>query len=134
MTFRKYLDTGTDAIFHAMMLTVRQICSQNETILGSYTAWYKATIGEMKYTLKTDEFNAVMRTLTNMLGFENDPDILNVHINTAVPAPTFCNDIVLNYKQLCRGKLFECTAKKGEKAAGDDITDDSQAMDVYIIE
>lgn len=39
---------------------------------------YKLTIGEMKYTLKPDEFNAVMNTLINMLEFESDPEILKV--------------------------------------------------------
>lgn len=130
--FRKYLEDNCDKVFFAMILTVRQICVSNEKLLGSYAAWYKTTIGEMKYTLKTEEFNATMRTLTNMIDCENDPDILNIHINTAVPAPAFCNGIVLNYKQMCRSRLAYCLTK----ATGGCATNrsESEAMDVYVID
>lgn len=46
--FRKYLEDNCDKVFFAMILTVRQICVSNEKLLGSYAAWYKTTIGEMK--------------------------------------------------------------------------------------
>lgn len=31
---------------------------------------------------------------------------LKVHINTYIPPPPRCNQIILNYKELCRSKLL----------------------------
>lgn len=126
--FHKYLTDGSDSMFLAMMLTARQMCASNQDILGSYGAWYKATIGEMKYTLKPDEFNKAMAILINMLELENDTDILNIHINTSVPAPPFCNDIVLNYKQMCRSRVFLLNQKARSGTATE------EPMDVFVID
>lgn len=96
---------------------------------------YKATIGEMKYTLKADKFNLTMQTLINMLEYESDPEILKVHINTSIPAPPYCNEIVLNYKQMCRSRLFYCTTEI-DKSVSDkqDGSKCAEAMEVYIID
>lgn len=38
---------------------------------------------------------------------ENDTEIIQIHIDTAIPAPVNCNELVLNYKQFLRQRLTE---------------------------
>lgn len=103
--FHDFLITRDHRKFHVMMLNARQICTTNEEIIGTYAAWYKSTIGEMKYLIKNDEFKFTMEALTNMVEMENDPCILRTHINTYIPAPPLCNESVLNYVQICKSRL-----------------------------
>lgn len=105
----------------------------------------------MKYKLKSNEFSLAMQLLAGMVHLENDPDILNVrrqkiqsffdyienmlsflqvHINTAIPAAPRCNELVVNYKQLCRSRHIHLMTPKAAKPTVMDV----DADDVFIID
>lgn len=116
-TFQTFLQTRNKNILMIVTLIARQICLTNERIIGMYADWYKATIGEMKYYLKNDEFIFTMEILIELVDMESDEEILEIHINTYIPAPAHCNEIVLNYKQLCRSKLMCSRSKLVKKSS-----------------
>lgn len=132
--FRAFLTTKDHRKFHVMMLNARQICTTNEEIIGTYAAWYKSTIGEMKYLIKNDEFKFTMETLTNMVEMENDPRILSTHINTYIPAPPLCNESVLNYVQMCKSRLSYCCTNATKNIDDPNSSRKSDQMDIIEID
>uniref|UniRef100_A0AAG5D1G8 Fanconi anaemia group A protein N-terminal domain-containing protein n=1 Tax=Anopheles atroparvus TaxID=41427 RepID=A0AAG5D1G8_ANOAO len=105
--FRMVVDTGLLSKMQLLLLFAREICATNEAILGTYSEWYKQTIGEMTYRVKKDQFIRMIEMLTGMLSFESNLDILSVHSTIAISAPAKCNDFVVNYKQLCRAHMSQ---------------------------
>uniref|UniRef100_A0A182NJL7 Fanconi_A_N domain-containing protein n=1 Tax=Anopheles dirus TaxID=7168 RepID=A0A182NJL7_9DIPT len=105
--FRAVVDTGLMSKLQLLLLFAREICATNGAIMGTYSAWYKQTIGEMRYVVKRDEFIRTMELLTALLPLETDLEALNVHASIAISAPAKCNDYVLNYKQLCRAQIAQ---------------------------
>lgn len=67
-----------------------------------YAVWYKKMFGDIRYQIKVDDFKYLLSVLTEMLMFETDMDIINVHASISISAPPNCNEIVLLYKQSCR--------------------------------
>lgn len=132
--FSAFLTTKDHRKFHVMMLNARQICTSNEEIIGTYAAWYKSTIGEMKYLIKNDEFKFTMETLTNMVEMENDPSILKTHINTYIPAPPLCNESVLNYVQMCKSRLYYCSTNATKTIDNPNRSRKSDQMEVIEID
>lgn len=130
--FQAFLTSRDTRKLHALMLNARQICGTNEEIIGTYAAWYKNTIGEMKYLIKNDEFVFVMETLIDMVRLENDLDILRTHINTYIPAPPLCNECVLNYVQMCKSRLSYRSTKS--TANNDDPNRSRMSDQMEIIE
>ncbi|XP_058120833.1 uncharacterized protein LOC131286631 [Anopheles ziemanni] len=105
--FRMVVNTGLLSKLQLMLLFAREICSSNESILGTYSEWYKQTIGEMTYSIKKEQFINMMEMLTSTLSSETSLDILAVHSTIAISAPAKCNDYVVNYKQLCRAHISQ---------------------------
>lgn len=132
--FRTFLTTKDRRNFYAMMLNARQICTTNEEIIGTYAMWYKSTIGEMKYLMKNDEFKFTMETLIDMVEMENDSNTLKTHINTYIPAPPLCNEIVLNYVQMCKSRLWYCDSELKKNAANPNRSRESKQMEVIEID
>ncbi|XP_035791163.1 uncharacterized protein LOC118466230 [Anopheles albimanus] len=106
--FTETVATGLTSKMQLMLLFAREICSANQIVLGTYSAWYKQTIGEMKYCgMKKDQFIRMLEMLTAILPSETSLDILKVHSTISISAPIRCNEYVLNYKQLCRARVAE---------------------------
>lgn len=129
--FCEFVATKNERKFHLMILTARQICLSNEGVLGTYAMWYKSTIGEMKYSLKTDEFVYTLEVLSRMLQIDDDIDALQAHLNTYIPAPPLYNEHVLNYKQLCQSKINQFERKNRSKAEN---SEDDEQMEVIELE
>ncbi|EAT38695.1 AAEL009440-PA [Aedes aegypti] len=103
--FNRVVDAGDFETFMILMVSAREICMSNERVLGSYSGWYKATIGEMSYRIKKEQFAHVVELMTRLIGLEKDPEVLKVHINISVSTPPKCMELIVNYKQLCRAHL-----------------------------
>uniref|UniRef100_A0A182R338 Fanconi_A_N domain-containing protein n=1 Tax=Anopheles funestus TaxID=62324 RepID=A0A182R338_ANOFN len=108
--FRTVVEIGSISEMKLMFLFAREICTANESIMGSYSVWYKQTIGEMTYSVKKPQFISTMELLTALLPLEQDLELLGVHLTIAISAPAKCNDYVLNYKQLCRAHIAQLRA------------------------
>ncbi|XP_049545940.1 uncharacterized protein LOC125957339 isoform X1 [Anopheles darlingi] len=106
--FTETVATGLTSKMQVMLLFAREICTANQNILGSYSAWYKQTIGEMKYGgIKKDQFIRMLEMLSAILPFETSLEVLKVQSTIGISAPIRCNEYVLNYKQLCRARIAE---------------------------
>ncbi|XP_055322193.1 uncharacterized protein LOC129578102 isoform X2 [Sitodiplosis mosellana] len=103
-TFRRAVEEEDENGFHVLFLVARQLTRYNVSVFGDYATWFKITIGEMSYKLKSKEFTLVMQLLAGMVQLESDPDILDVHINTSIQAAPRCGQLVMNYKQLCQSR------------------------------
>nr|XP_029735216.1 uncharacterized protein LOC109405153 isoform X1 [Aedes albopictus] len=110
--FTKVVEVGDFETFLILMVSGREICISNEKVLGNYSAWYKATIGEMSYRIKKDQFVHVVELMTRLIGLEKDPEVLKVHINISVNTPPKCMELIVNYKQLCRAQLAKLLNEK----------------------
>lgn len=117
--FRSVVETGSARELKLLLLFAREITAANETLLGTYAAWYKQTIGEMTYSVKKQQFISTMELLTALLPAERNLEMLNVHATIAISAPAKCNEHVLNYKQLCRAHIAQL---KTADCSGDDGT------------
>lgn len=114
---------------------------------------FKNTFGEMKYYLKKDRFELAVDKLSRVVEFESDSTILavrmasmahktqifikkkhgvfdpQVHIETYMPAPVRCGDLVDNYKQLCRSRLAHlCNESTKANVSA------QEEMEVYVID
>ncbi|XP_050090381.1 uncharacterized protein LOC126574301 [Anopheles aquasalis] len=106
--FTETVATGLKSKLQLMLVLAREICSANQHVLGSYSVWYKQTIGEMKYGgMKKDQFLRMLEMLTEILPSETNLEVLKVHSTIGISAPIRCNEYVLNYKQLCRARIAE---------------------------
>ncbi|XP_053674425.1 uncharacterized protein LOC128724728 [Anopheles nili] len=105
--FRWVVDTGLMSQLQLLLLFARETCSSNCITMGTYSAWYKQTIGAMTYSVKKDQFIRTMEMLTALLPLETNLDVLDVHSTIAISAPAKCNEYVLNYKQLCRAHIAQ---------------------------
>lgn len=110
--FLQMVDSGDFQIFLMLMISAREVCVTNEEVLGAYAVWYKATIGEMSYRVKKEQFVCVVELLTRMIGLETDPEMLKVHINISVSTPPKCMELIVAYKQLCRAQLAKLQKEK----------------------
>lgn len=124
--FKECVQENSARKFRFLLLTARTICKSNERILGSYAAWYKATVGDMKYALKNEEFDLVMSMLVDLIFLEEDVEVLEIHAKTHIAVPPLRNDQILHYKQLCSSKVSNL-----QKGASNSINQDS---DVILIE
>jgi hypothetical protein len=89
------------------MITIRQLTHFAPNHFGDYYKWYKNTIGEMNYNNVTkNEFEAVLAILTKLVIYENDPKIVQVHLDIAIPPPINCNSLVMEFKQFTRSRLM----------------------------
>lgn len=108
--FRQFLSQKSDIHLYIMMMVARQLCWTDSDRFGTYAMWYKLAIGEMQYTIQTDEFKYTMHCLTKMIKYERDVEVLKVHANVAISAPAFCSDLVFSYKQICKSMLLSMSS------------------------
>lgn len=128
--FRQIVDSGDFQIFMILVITAREICASNEEVLGSYSGWYKSTIGEMSYRIKKEQFIRVVELLTRMVGLEKDPEMLKVHINISVSIPPKCMELIVAYKQLCRAQLAKLLQDEGNRSR---VSMDHEECDTSIV-
>ncbi|XP_055688426.1 uncharacterized protein LOC129792955 [Lutzomyia longipalpis] len=89
--------------FQICVLLAREMCyARAEEKKSTYLTWYKATVSEMSYKIQPEDFRTILTFLTDLIRVEEDPDFLDVHITSAVPAPPRCNEIVHEFKQISR--------------------------------
>lgn len=91
--------------FLIMMLTARVLCSGDEERFGDYTQWYKNQFSDMRYRISKDDFVSTIEMLQTLVSYENDVEILQIYVKTAISPATLCNDLVLSFKQMCRSKI-----------------------------
>lgn len=88
------------------LIIARQLFFYSPKPFMTYKNWIKSTIGEINYVLKNSEkFSKIIEILQNVIIYENDPEILEIHCQTAISSPRGCNSMVLEYKQMLKTKL-----------------------------
>lgn len=68
-----------------MLLTARAATATTMDItknLNNYAEWYKINIGEMKFSLKVEEFQNILTLLDQCISYEMEVDYLEVLINS----------------------------------------------------
>lgn len=71
----------------------------------AYQQWIKNNIGDINYKLKNKSaFGDIMSSLENLIPFENDLDVVKIHISIQISAPSKEYSRVLAYKQLLRSR------------------------------
>lgn len=103
--FTLFLSQKNRNYFFIMMLTARIVCCGNPENFGDYPQWYKRQFSEMRYKISKADFISTMEVLKSLVSLENDVDVLQVYVRTAISPPTLCNDLVLCFKQMCRTKI-----------------------------
>lgn len=92
---------------YATLVLARQLYHYSEDPGTSYKNWVKATIGEMHYQLKSPEkFKQIVNALQEVIFFESDTDILEIHLQTTISSPRGSNNLILEYKQMVRTRLL----------------------------
>lgn len=57
----------------------------------------------MHYNLKDSEkFTQTLEALEQIIGYENDKEIVEIHADIAISSPRGTNNLVLEYKQMLR--------------------------------
>jgi hypothetical protein len=71
----------------------------------TYQQWIKNNIGDLNYKLKNKSaFKDIMSSLENLIPFENDLDVVKIHISVQISAPSKEYSNVLAYKQFLRSR------------------------------
>lgn len=92
---------------HNSLILARQLFhySPEEKKSTTYKQWVKNNIGELNYTIKNKSmFSELIESLENMVFYENDFDVLDVHLTTQISAPNKLYNRVLEYKRLIQTK------------------------------
>ncbi|XP_037819173.1 uncharacterized protein LOC119608722 [Lucilia sericata] len=101
------------SILH-MLLTARAATANTMDItknLNNYADWYKTNIGEMKFSLKAEEFQNILALLEQSINYEMEVDYLEIHTLIAISPPVLCGKLVQTYKNKCKQRLQQI--KKG---------------------
>ncbi|KAI8128425.1 hypothetical protein CVS40_1594 [Lucilia cuprina] len=97
-----------------MLLTARAATANTMDItknLNNYADWYKTNIGEMKFSLKAEEFQNILGLLEQSINYEMEVDYLEIHTLIAISPPILCGKLVQTYKSKCKQRLQQI--KKG---------------------
>ncbi|XP_065368666.1 uncharacterized protein LOC135961105 [Calliphora vicina] len=97
-----------------MLLTARAATANTMDItknLNNYAEWYKTNIGEMKFSLKAEEFQNVLSLLDQCINYEMEVDYLEIHTLIGIAPPVLCGKFVQTYKSKCKQRLQQI--KKG---------------------
>lgn len=128
--YTSFLVQKNKNFFLIMIITSRVLCAGDEKRFGSYSQWYKNQFSDMRYRISKDDFVSTMDMLQSLISYENDVDVLQIYIRTAISPPTLCNDLVLSFKQMCRSKIERL--QSGDRKTMEDVVlidDDDDAMD-----
>lgn len=103
-----------------MMLMARQLSyASGSDRVESYRQWYKYQIAEINYTLKSkDDFQYALKSLTALVPHEQDPEFLQVHMNTPIPAPPYCKVYVNNFREASKKRALDCAGDKSSPVDG----------------
>ena len=67
--------------------------------------WAKNNFGDLKYSLKDSQtFSDLLQSLQNIVVYENDIEVLKVHIGCQISAPSKMYSTVLEYKEILKSK------------------------------
>uniref|UniRef100_A0A8D8G0N9 (northern house mosquito) hypothetical protein n=1 Tax=Culex pipiens TaxID=7175 RepID=A0A8D8G0N9_CULPI len=110
--FNKILADGRFETLLLLMVTSREICATDESILGSYTSWYKYIIGEMTYRVDKAQFIAVMGLMNKLVPLEGSVEILKVHASVSISFPSLCMEHVVTFKNLCKSRIIKIEEAK----------------------
>jgi hypothetical protein len=90
-----------------MMIISRQFYHYKTAKKEAYKNWVKTTFGAMHYEQKRDptQFTFALEALADLLFFETDLDILEIHLQVSITSPKGANKSVLEYKQLIRTRI-----------------------------
>ncbi len=103
--YTSFLEQKNKNFFLIMILTARVLCTGDVERFGDYSQWYKNQFSDMRYRISKDDFVITVEMLESLISFENDVEILEIYLRTAISPPTLCNDLVLSFKQMCRSKI-----------------------------
>lgn len=103
--YTSFLVQKNKNFFLIMMITARVLCAGDEERFGDYAQWYKNQFSDMRYRISKDDFVSTMEMLQSLISYENDIDVLEIYVRTAISPPALCNDLVLSFKQMCRSKI-----------------------------
>lgn len=72
---------------------------------STYSAFVKHNFAGLKYTIgKNENFNDLLQSLSNIVVYENDPDVLHIHTMCQISAPSKMYSLVLEYKEILKSK------------------------------
>lgn len=103
--YTSFLAQKDKNVFLIMMLTARILCNGDQERFGQYSQWYRNQFSDMRYRVSKDDFVSTIEMLQSLISYENDVDILDIYVKTAISPPTLCNELVLSFKQMCRSKI-----------------------------
>lgn len=102
--FKKFKETNDITSLYKSIILARQLLHYSP-VTSTYKAWVKNNIGELKYSLKNAEcFTDLLQSLQNLVVYENDCDIIRIHIGCQISAPSKMYSTVLEYKEILKSK------------------------------
>lgn len=113
MHFKSFRENNDLKSLYISIILARQIFHYSTSIEEStYKTWVKNNFGELKYFVKeAGAFNELLQTLQNLVVYENDCEILKIHISCQMSAPSKMYSAVLEYKEILKSKQEVLTNK-----------------------
>ncbi|KAG5680020.1 hypothetical protein PVAND_009553 [Polypedilum vanderplanki] len=105
--FKKFRTSNDHIYLYKALIAARQLFyySPFDTSTNNYKQWVKCSIGELNYIVKDKtQYINIIETLQNTVSYENDYDILEIHIKTQIAAPSKEYSRVLEYKRLLQSR------------------------------
>ncbi|XP_070498291.1 uncharacterized protein [Chironomus tepperi] len=101
-----FCETNSLHSLYKSLILARQLYHYTANIKKqTYQQWLKHNIGDLNYKLKNkSSFTDIMSSLENLIPFENDLEIVKIHISVQISAPSKEYSNVLAYKQLLRSR------------------------------
>ncbi|KAG4076608.1 hypothetical protein HA402_001895 [Bradysia odoriphaga] len=124
--YSSFLVQKNKNFFLIMIVTARVLCTGDRERFGDYLQWYRNQFSDMRYRISKDDFVSTLEMLQSLVSYENDLGILHIYAATAISPPTLCNDLVLNFKLMCRSKMERLKSD----ASGDGRTDEVVQIDI----
>lgn len=95
-----------NSLYKALILSRQMYHYSLETKKTSYQQWLKNNIGDINYKLKNrPSFSELIQLLENVIPYENDTDVIQLHISCQIPAPRKEYSRVMEYKDILRTRL-----------------------------
>lgn len=105
MKFKNFRETNDASSLFISTILARQLYHYSPET-STYKVWLKNHFGELKYSIKnTEKFTQLLQSLENMVVYENDSEILEIHIGCQISAPSKMYSLVLEYKEILKSKL-----------------------------
>ncbi|CRL05622.1 CLUMA_CG018466, isoform A [Clunio marinus] len=102
---KKFHEMQENNNLYLMFILARQLFHYRQEN-SCYKSWVKLTIGELHYNLKDQEkFTFALQALQNMIFFENDLNVLEIHAQTSITSPRGSLSLIHEYKQLLKTRI-----------------------------